>query len=163
VPFALLESFHGVAFFGLDEMHFLGYGVAQQFWRLIRGEFKADGQEHHVFALRTLQPETIGQLIEESRSTIPVAFQGTWKNVAKYSGGYRAVDWIDFLMHMAPTVILDNLRHEDTKRAVFSLVRACTIALQWHLTDVDICQIERYVLAFHSAIVYLKNMPAWFI
>ena len=147
MPFAFLESFHGVAFFGLDEMHFLGHGVAQQFWRLICGEFQADGDEQHVFALRTLQPETIGQLIEESRGTIPVAFQGTWKNVAKYSRRYRAVDWIDFLMHVAPTVILDNLRHEDTKRAAFSLLRACSIALQWHLTEDDIRQIERYVLA----------------
>lgn len=147
MPFAFLESFHGVAFFGLDEMHFLGHGVAQQFWRLICGEFQSDGDEQHVFALRALQPETIGQLIEESRGTIPVAFQGTWKNVAKYSRRYRAVDWIDFLMHVAPTVILDNLRHEDTKRAAFSLLRACSIALQWHLTEDDIRQIERYVLA----------------
>jgi len=128
-------------------MHFLGHGVAQQFWRLICGEFQSDGDEQHVFALRALQPETIGQLIEESRGTIPVAFQGTWKNVAKYSRRYRAVDWIDFLMHVAPTVILDNLKHEDTKRAAFSLLRACSIALQWHLTEDDIRQIERYVLA----------------
>ncbi|OAD67250.1 C2H2-type zinc finger transcription factor [Phycomyces blakesleeanus NRRL 1555(-)] len=73
---------------------------------------------------------TIGNFITSSRPYIPVSFQGSFDNVFSKIDGTRAVDWLDFLLYIVPTLVIPFLSNRAVKTAVLSLVKGCALALQ---------------------------------
>ncbi|KAG0177303.1 hypothetical protein DFQ28_004336, partial [Apophysomyces sp. BC1034] len=146
VPFGTLASFTGVPFFGLDEMHLLGHGLGRMLWSFLVNEKEKFGSQSddYPFSLKKgITLRNIGETVEKARQTIPTSFQGKWSNTATNTGHYRAVDWLDFLLYAVPTIVAENLVHDDTRTAIRNLVIACQISLQWECTDKEIKIIER--------------------
>ena len=85
----------------------------------------------------------VGKCIEMSRSKIPVSFQGSWDNLIAKTDGARAVDFLDFLLFVVPTLIVPLFRSAPVRRALLNLVKGCAIALQWELTDSNINEMEK--------------------
>lgn len=84
----------------------------------------------------------IARLMEQSRERLPEGFRGCWRDMFS-SVQYRAVDWIDFLLYVVPTLVLDSLVDDQARAAIAALVKACTLALQWRITEADVQTIER--------------------
>lgn len=49
--------------------------------------------------------------------------------------GVRAVDWLDFLLYVVPTLVVPYLPSTSAKKALLALVKGCALALQWRLTE----------------------------
>ncbi len=56
--------------------------------------------------------------------------------------GFRAVDWLDFLLYIIPTLVTPYLPSRTVQKAVLSLVKGCSLALQWDLTDELISEMD---------------------
>ena len=119
--FCKLPSFASSSFYGLDELHLFGQGIAK-FIRLLIVKVNqapsenttvfgksSDGSfnmSNYTFKLSKKQLEDIGNCIEASRGKIPVSFQGSWDNLVKKIDGDWAVDFLDFLLYVVPTLIV---------------------------------------------------------
>ncbi|KAF7720912.1 hypothetical protein EC973_005780, partial [Apophysomyces ossiformis] len=155
VPFAHLRSFTGSLFFGLDEMHLLGHGLARLLWNLLLNDKQKFGDntitEQYPFKLkRGVTLRMIGDAVQSSRQYMPTAFQSKWNNIATDSGHYRAVDWLDFLLYVVPTIVVDSLELDETRFAVLKLILACQISLQWEITAADLSTVERNIREWQS-------------
>lgn len=87
--------------------------------------------------------ENIGASIENSRSHIPVSFQGSFDNIIAKIEGTRAFDWLDYLLYIVPTIVVPYLRGSAVKKAVLALVKGCSLALQWTLTSELIDEMDK--------------------
>lgn len=90
---------------------------------------------NYPFFISNANLKKIGASITESRKYIPVSFQGSFDNVMRKKDGVRAVDWLDFLLYIVPTLIVPYLPSTSAKKAVLALVKGCALALQWRLTE----------------------------
>lgn len=133
-------------------MHLIGQGVAKHLYELITvslgkknscsGLVNPDVQYTFDIPKATLQ--SLGYLVGDSLDTVPSSFTGKWVDpITGYKGGNRAVDWIDFMFHMLPTVFVPHLPNQKVKDAVNDLVLACRLALQWEITENDLNIIKR--------------------
>lgn len=124
-------------------MHFLGHGIARQLFNLLNGDYTdSTGKGPFKFRLKNITLKDVGQLMEQSRQNLPEGFRGCWKDMFS-SVRYRAVDWLDFLIYVVPTLVLDNLVDDQARAAVKALVTACTLTLQWCITEEDVQATER--------------------
>ncbi|KAG1436752.1 hypothetical protein G6F56_013422 [Rhizopus delemar] len=115
--FAELPSFSGVSFFGLDEMHLIAHGIGKHVYELIIANIKGSSnifytdenkrqkKDSYTFHFTAEEIKKMGEALEQSRSTIPTSFQGSWDNIFAKIDGTRAVDWLDFLLHVVPIVV----------------------------------------------------------
>ena len=59
----------------------------------------------------------------------------------------RAIDFIDLLVYVVPTIIIEQLELTDCPEeaicALASLVKACSLSLSWSFTTADIESIEK--------------------
>jgi hypothetical protein len=155
----------------LDELHLIGHGIGKHLFDLItvsqkktynaclpivyppaveddenedeENEERRGGAELYPFWMEPAKLIQIGELVGESKSTVPVTFASKWVDPIKFSGGNRAVDYINFLLHMLPTCFLPHFTHERAKIPVLKLVKACALALKWELTVQDIADMKR--------------------
>ncbi|KAG1436883.1 hypothetical protein G6F56_013365 [Rhizopus delemar] len=91
--FAELPSFSGVSFFGLDEMHLIAHGIGKHVYELIMAntkgssnifytdENKRQKKDNYTFHFTAEEIKKMGEALEQSRSTIPTSFQGSWDNI----------------------------------------------------------------------------------
>ncbi|OAD75362.1 C2H2-type zinc finger transcription factor [Phycomyces blakesleeanus NRRL 1555(-)] len=93
---------------------------------------------------------TIGNCITSSRKYIPTSFQGSFDNVFAKIDGTRAVDWLDFLLYLVPTLVMPYLPNRAVKTALLSLVKGCALTLQWMLTSELLDEMESYFKYWHS-------------
>lgn len=152
-----MPTFSGSSFFGLEEMHLIGRGIGSLMYNLIivdndlkrnckffytrrNGKTSMAG---YPFYIPRRQLHAIGQQIAKSRKSIPTSFQGSFKNIISKTDGTRAVDWLDFLLYIVPTLVVPYLRTAAAKKAVLSLVKGCALALQWSLTEEKINEMQR--------------------
>lgn len=156
--FCKLPSFASSSFYGLDELHLFGQGIAK-FIRLLIVKVNqapsenttvfgksSDGSfnmSNYTFKLSKKQLEDVGNCIEASRGKIPVSFQGSWDNLVKKIDGARAVDFLDFLLYVVPTLIVPLFTKLDVRRALLFLVRGCAIGLQWETNESLIQEMEK--------------------
>ena len=91
--------------------------------------------ENYPFYIPKRSLVSIGKSITESRQYIPTSFQGSFDNVFAKTEGTRAVDWLDFLLYIVPTLVVPYLPNRTVQKAVLSLVKGCSLALQWELTE----------------------------
>ncbi|KAI8968632.1 hypothetical protein BDB01DRAFT_733094 [Pilobolus umbonatus] len=145
--FASLPTFCGSSFFGLDEMHLLGQGIGRFVLKLIVPKYNVSFRPRNVdkaytFFVDKKELEAAGHQIKESQKHIPTSFQGSWDNLIQKVDGARAIDFIDFLLYVIPTLIVPLLEGEIVKKVLLSLVRGCSIALQWDLTESLITEMQ---------------------
>ncbi|OAD75557.1 hypothetical protein PHYBLDRAFT_64469 [Phycomyces blakesleeanus NRRL 1555(-)] len=154
------------AFLGLDEIHLLGHGTGQQLYVALGGKFcptindgrrnahvihLQDWLKHHgyPFAL-DVSLEDIDKAICVSRADIPADFMGMWRSLKESNSKRKAVDWIDFLLSVVPTIVIDHFVFDHTKAAVMNLVTACRIAQQWRITAANIQEAEETIGCWHA-------------
>lgn len=147
--FKNIVSFTGIEFFGLDEMHLIS-NMTKQIYRMLtpmdRKKYIPENlnENDNPFLLSHQAFTLIEQGMNDSRRRIPLAFSGCFKGITeKSTKSYRSVDWIDFLVYVIPTLVVPLLVHIPTQKAVLALVRACTFALQWNITESEIDEIHR--------------------
>lgn len=102
--------------------------------------------DNYPFYISKDKLTAIGNSISNSRQYIPTSFQGSFENIICRCDGVRAVDWLDYLLYIVPTIVVPCLSGDSCKKAVLSLVRGCALALQWELNEDDINALDRYML-----------------
>ncbi len=85
----------------------------------------------------------MGEYIEISRPLIPTSFQGGWDNLFVKIEGFRAVDWLDWLLHGVKCVVVPFIERNNVRKALLCLVRACELALNWCITETQRKEIAR--------------------
>ncbi|SAM06215.1 hypothetical protein [Absidia glauca] len=139
--FTDMESFLGPEFWGLDEMHLLGHGQSKLIYGML------DQKYNHVGCAMKLAPfnfgpnvtlAKIGVAMEKSRPFVPSVFSGNRSDVSKHHGNYRAVDWYDFLLFVAPTLVTPYLHDQASAYAVNCLVQGISIAASWTVRPNDL-------------------------
>jgi hypothetical protein len=70
LPFALLKSFHGCSFFGLDEMHLWGMNIAKHIWSMMKDDSQRFGYYNPLF-LRNAYREEIGRAMVQIQRMLP--------------------------------------------------------------------------------------------
>ncbi|OAD68465.1 hypothetical protein PHYBLDRAFT_173457 [Phycomyces blakesleeanus NRRL 1555(-)] len=157
-----LSTFSGSLFFGLDELHLIARGIGKLVYDLItitltkKTKFYYTHPDNtlniteHPFHIPRADLVTIGNCITSSRKYIPTSFQGSFDNVFAKINGTHAVDWLDFLLYLVPTLVMPYLLNRAVKTALLSLVKGCTLALQWTLTSELLDEMESYFKHGHS-------------
>lgn len=85
----------------------------------------------------------IGELVQQSRMTVPTTFSSKWENPIVQSGGNRGVDWIDFLLYMVPTLFVPALSNSNAKKPLLFLAKACAVSLKWTITEGDLLMVKK--------------------
>ncbi|KAG2191239.1 hypothetical protein INT47_012016, partial [Mucor saturninus] len=157
-----LPSFCGSSYYGLDEMHLLGQGIGRFIFDVIvkvnqssdtsyyskkQGNFNKDA---YTFKVSKKQLELVGDCITKSRANIPVSFQGSWDNLLSKIDGARAINFLDFLLYVVPTLLVPLFEKKSVRKALLMLTRGCAIALQWEQTDSMILEMESCFRNWHN-------------
>jgi hypothetical protein len=136
-------------------MHLIARGIGKHIYDLIMVDITKNSifyytntdstvnSTQYPFYISKTNLLAIGSCISQSRKFIPTSFQGSFDDVIRGIDGTRAVDWLDFLLYIVPTVVVPCLSTESCKQAVLALVRGCSIALQWELTHELIDDMEK--------------------
>jgi hypothetical protein len=150
--FTDLPTFSGVPFFFLDEMHCIAKNIGTLVYSLIDpghfNKFKGDNESmysDYLFAFKdnvdiTTIMQDINNMIVAARPTIPTNFQGTWDKMPSF---YRAIDFLDYLLYIIPSIVIPLLKFEDAKKALMDLVSGCSIALQWRITSRELTEMDK--------------------
>ncbi|OAD72690.1 C2H2-type zinc finger transcription factor [Phycomyces blakesleeanus NRRL 1555(-)] len=130
-----LSTFSKSSFFALDELHLIARGIEKLVYDLITVTLTKETKFYYTHSDNTLnitkypfyKPKanlvTIGNCITSSRKYIPTSFQGSFNNVFAKIDGTRAVDWLDFLLYLVPTLVVPYLPNRAVKTALLSLVK----------------------------------------
>ena len=138
-------------------MHLLGHGIGKLIHKLIvlsnttttvsryyvKNAVGSYLKDRYTFSLKKRDILLAGKCIELSRSKIPVSFQGSWDNLLHKTDGARAIDYIDFLLYVVPTLLVPLFAKAATRKALLALVKGCAIALQWDLNEAMIVEMEK--------------------
>lgn len=125
-------------------MHLIGHGIGRMIHDLIVNPKNSPKYYHNrdaankskfTFLVDPTALRNAGICIERSRKTIPVSFQGSWDNLLAKTDGARAIDYIDFLLFVVPTLLVPLFDRVEVRSALLNLVKGCAIALQWNLTE----------------------------
>lgn len=146
-----LLTFNGSMFYSLDEMHLLSEGLSKQINNFMHYQHNSKYipesclDINYTFAYKDdVRVATINGIINKkitnSAKFIPTSFQGSWNEI---NGYYRAVDWLDYLLYIVPTIVFPYLKHQNTKDNLMELINGCTIALQWSLTSVQVNRMNK--------------------
>lgn len=143
-----LSTFTGTSFFLGDEMHLIGRGLGTLVYNLLDPKKNKKFREfitqdaQYTFGLNARDDTIIKKIdekVKQSRVYIPSAFEGTWDGGV---GIGRAVDYLDFLLYIVPTIVLPLVQNNETKCALMELVEGCSIALQWRISRRDITKMK---------------------
>ncbi|OAD66599.1 C2H2-type zinc finger transcription factor [Phycomyces blakesleeanus NRRL 1555(-)] len=157
-----LSTFSGSSFFALDELHLIARGIGKLVYDLIIVTLTKETKFYYTHPDNTLNTTeypfhipradlvTIGNCITSSQKYIPTSFQGSFDNVFAKIDGTRAVNWLDFLLFLVPTLVVPYLPNRAVKTALLSLVKGCALALQWTLTSELLDEMESYFKHWHS-------------
>ncbi|OAD74819.1 hypothetical protein PHYBLDRAFT_61130 [Phycomyces blakesleeanus NRRL 1555(-)] len=147
-----LSTFSGSSFFALDELHLITRGIGKLVYDLITVTLTKETKFYYTHPDNTLNTTeypfhipradlvTIGNCITSSRKYIPTSFQGSFDNVFAKIDGIRAVDWLDFLLYLVPTLVVPYLSNRAVKTALLSLT----------LTSELLDEMESYFKHWHS-------------
>ncbi|OAD68470.1 hypothetical protein PHYBLDRAFT_150641 [Phycomyces blakesleeanus NRRL 1555(-)] len=162
-----LPTLTSPAFFGLDEIHLLGHDIHKQLYIALGSKFQISSeiahnedqqqqqqqqeQQQQIYTFSLNVPiAKIDNAISKSRADIPAIFTGSWRSLEETTGRQKAVNWLDFLLFVVPTVVVKNFVLSNTREVVMNLVNACSIAQQWKLFN----HIYKSITHWHS---FLRN------
>ncbi|SAM00093.1 hypothetical protein [Absidia glauca] len=164
---ASLPTFTGVHFFGLDEMHLLGHGLAKMLFALVlpvktnkmasrQDKAFPDVPANYPFcSANTNLLQNVGKDMLSSKPDIPLSFfNGNWDNIEQHQSA-RAVDWMDFLLFVVPTLIIPSLYHPKAREKLKNLIISIHLSLHWQLHASDVQFIESSIAAFQH-FLYLQ-------
>lgn len=77
----------------------------------------------------------IGKVMAKSAWNILTSFEGSFQDLVNKTSGTHAVDWLDFLFCIVPTLIVPLIQSNAAKQAILSLVKDCSLAMQWEITE----------------------------
>lgn len=150
-----IKTFTKTTFYLGDEMHCISRGIGALVYNLLNPrtnvKFKhinigTDTSIHsYTFELHHSSPDimsNLGKLVDKSCVNIPPAFEGSWDGIL---GINRAVDYLDFLLYIVPTIIVPLLVSSPAKVALMDLINGCLIALQWDISRDDLTTMNMYV------------------
>lgn len=145
-----LPTFSGTPFFLGDEMHLIGRGISTLVYNLLNPQknekFKTCSivnSANYTFQLSSDNKNIFGVIdsrVNNSRVDIPSAFEGTWSSSVGIS---RAVDYLDFLLYIVPTIMIPLIKNDHCKSVLMNLVDGCSIALQWRISAADIVKMRK--------------------
>ncbi|OAD74367.1 hypothetical protein PHYBLDRAFT_144816 [Phycomyces blakesleeanus NRRL 1555(-)] len=148
-----LPTLTSPAFFGLNKMHLLRHDIGKQLYKALGEKFQISPE----IADNADQLNQIDRSITKYRADIPAIFTGSWWLLKKTTGQQKAVNWLDFLLFVVPTVVVKNFVLAKTRNAVQDLVKACTIAQQWKVTEREVNIMEEAIGCWH---VFLRHEVA---
>jgi hypothetical protein len=114
----------------------LGLGLSKQLISLMDGG-KRQNKDYTNGDLYLGEAKTKALFIEmeESRSTIPSVFTGSFRQPhGKYTT--RAVDWLDIARFIIPSLFVPAYSNATTRNALLAIVSVIQIALQRSIDDV---------------------------
>ncbi|KAL0582431.1 hypothetical protein ABG067_007716, partial [Albugo candida] len=173
-----LPSFKSMAQSGLDDLHFINRGITpilfdaftttKYYNKNLTGN-KADFDRlplgvplHHYIYPFTLKLENkysdvktfINKEISEARKYVPPYMSGSYLEV---SSGTRACDWEDVLLRVLPSTIIPLVVCREARIALESLIVACSIALQWFITEEQLDKMDSMFKVFLDFLVDCVN------
>ncbi|OAD69424.1 hypothetical protein PHYBLDRAFT_172669 [Phycomyces blakesleeanus NRRL 1555(-)] len=166
-----LSTFSESSFFALDKLHLIARGIRKLVYDLITVTLTKETKFYYTHLDNTLNTTkypfhipradlvTIGNCITSSRKYIPTLFQGSFDNIFAKIDDTRAVDWLDFLLYLVPTLVVPYLPNRAVKTALLSLVKGCALALQWTLTSELLDEMESYFKHWHSFLYQQQQGP----
>lgn len=89
----------------------------------------------------------INKEIKESRSRIPPYMSGNYTIINHKT---RASDWEDVLFRIIPSTVTPLLVCPEARFALNSLILACSIAMQWHITQDQLDLMDRSVFLIYK-------------
>ncbi|KAL0081971.1 hypothetical protein J3Q64DRAFT_1837308 [Phycomyces blakesleeanus] len=117
-PFGILSSFTGTCFFGLNELHLWGQNISKHLWAIVTDNRQKKSDISNPLFLRKPYRVTLGKklLLAQALSNHH-SKDGSFLNMATSASYGRAVDYIDFLMFVVPTLLVEalELQTEDLK------------------------------------------------
>ncbi|KAJ1909699.1 hypothetical protein H4219_006360, partial [Mycoemilia scoparia] len=87
---------------------------------------------------------------------MPTSFYGLEKKIDKQAGYLRAVDWVDFLLYIVPTIVAELIDDPDDVKALISLVNACSKIESWTISEQEISEVEIHINKWHRHML-LRN------
>ncbi|KAI9248801.1 hypothetical protein BDA99DRAFT_542376 [Phascolomyces articulosus] len=129
-----------------------------------------------VFRLSKEKNDILGRCLEEPIKTLPSTFTGRPIDVIRRPKHARAVDWVDIVIFIIPTIVTELLKQSRCERNAVSclvgLVEARSIALSWKVTNEDtekaqilldqwhILAMEKLEYNFYTSVMhYLRHIP----
>ncbi|SAL96241.1 hypothetical protein, partial, partial [Absidia glauca] len=161
---ASLNTFSGPHFFGLDEMHMIGHGLAKMLFTLFQPVKKNDMSNDrdkrrynttfdYPFSLDDLEIKSVGNDMLLSRPNIPLSFfHGNWDNIEKHQSA-RAVDWMDFLLFVVPTLVIPSVHLSIAREKLNNLIISVHLCLSWELSPSDILFIKESISSFQAFLI----------
>lgn len=148
-----IPTFTGTPFFLCDEMHLIARGIGILSYNLVspaeNTKFKSlstiEHQKPYTFDFddhiqRSTIMDIISNEINQTRLHIPTTFQGSWDSLKGFN---RAVDWLDYLLYVVPTLIVPRLKYKEAQNAFMDLVNGCSIALQWSISEAELNKMDQ--------------------
>ncbi|CAO3690743.1 unnamed protein product [Rhizopus stolonifer] len=105
-----LKSFEGPKNLGMDDIHLSGHNIARQIWCIISGE-----HEDNALALLPKNYNSIGSAMAQLQQTVPLIFEGSFKDVSKAMGHMRTIVWMVFLLFVSPKLVIEELDYQQSK------------------------------------------------
>ncbi|SAM02685.1 hypothetical protein, partial, partial [Absidia glauca] len=91
----------------------------------------------YPFDLGDLELTKVGEAMALSKPDIPVGhFDGNWDDIVKYPNA-RAVDWINFVLFVVPTLLAPSLHYSNTREILNNLIIAMHLCLSWKVDQED--------------------------
>jgi hypothetical protein len=129
-------------------MHLFGLRIVEHVKRLFiplqKNPYMPDdlADDAFPFCLNGVKLADAGQDMLRSRKHIPSDhFDGSWDDNVARSG--RAVDKLDFLLYVVPTLLIPHVRKIESRRALNCLVMAIHMSLRWEFSTNDRRQIDK--------------------
>ncbi|KAJ1909244.1 hypothetical protein H4219_006432, partial [Mycoemilia scoparia] len=64
------------------------------------------------------------------------------KSINSQAGYLRAVDWIGFVLHIVPTIVINLMTDTEDKKALMNLVKACSLIQKLEITEEEVSVLE---------------------
>ncbi|OAD71605.1 hypothetical protein PHYBLDRAFT_170266 [Phycomyces blakesleeanus NRRL 1555(-)] len=109
-PFGILSSFTGTCFFGLDKLYLWGQNIGKHLWAIVTDNGQKKSDISNPLFLRKPYRVTLALSNHHSKNR-------SFLNMATSAGYGRAIDYIDFLMFVVFTLLVEalELQTEDLK------------------------------------------------
>ncbi|KAG2214776.1 hypothetical protein INT45_005909 [Circinella minor] len=137
IPFVQLYTYHAPFFHPIDEMHPIGCNTAPHLYKLTKSESGT------LFSLSGTTIKKNYQFHNTCSKSFPPVFEGKFTDVFTRPNQARAVDYIDMLLYIGPTLLLESFVKLDSCSdeaitAFISIITVCSLGLKWEIDNEDI-------------------------
>jgi hypothetical protein len=132
----------------------IGHGLAKMLFNLCqpinkniyanaRDKRRYNTTADYPFSLGACEISKVGEDMLTSKPNIPLSFfHGNWDNIEKHQSA-RAVDWMDFLLFVVPTLIIPSIEHSEAREKLNNLIISVHLCLSWEVSPLDVQFIKK--------------------